>query len=408
MKPRRFEALFLIKFVLDCLAKVKKVRGKKLKVFFNIFRSIIIGLIWTYFYCAVMYNIFMLNWEFNPLAKSHWAYIFERWQGGWVINETTEIVFAALLLAFVPLWVAGWCLFAYVDYSSIAKFFGEKFKAMLPKKKQVTALEAIKKAGKTKKGKKGKKIKKKKPAKAPAASSKPVAPIPQEVVEEDSGSFEEADASDSYEYYEEPSVAPEVPEAPEEVSENVPENVEYSKEKTLQEMKDYAQENGYVTYSDMEMGKNKADLVMIAPDAIFLVTLSPEGEEWVADEESFTDEPPVWFSEEDFEVSPVHKMLEAQTLLEEMVAILLPEEYPMEVVPMVVVPNGVILNGETMMPTWVDLGCAVVRYKNGKPEELPALEQVLASRKGAPEIDDEILNYVSLALVSIAPDKEVN
>ena len=91
--------------------------------------------------------------------------------------------------------------------------------------------------------------------------------------------------------------------------------------------------------------------------------------EWIADEEEFDGEAPVWFTDKAQITSPFYMLCKDSLALE--------KEAEAPVQPVLVVAAGNILNVQNCLPVWKEKGGAVVRFMQGKPAELPTLEDYL-------------------------------
>ena len=92
--------------------------------------------------------------------------------------------------------------------------------------------------------------------------------------------------------------------------------------------------------------------------------LDREPGDWLADEERFNDEEPLWFSESSHRISPVRKIdLAKRALLDKLDN----AEMSFIVDAFVVIQIGNIINAEDMFETWDDLDINVTRIDRGTP-----------------------------------------
>ena len=95
--------------------------------------------------------------------------------------------------------------------------------------------------------------------------------------------------------------------------------------------------------------------------------MDKEPGDWLADEERFNDEEPLWFSENSHRISPVRKVdLARQALLSKLES----SETNFEVKAFVIIQMGNIINAEDMFEIWEELGVEVTRINRGMPKEI--------------------------------------
>ena len=104
--------------------------------------------------------------------------------------------------------------------------------------------------------------------------------------------------------------------------------------------------------------------------------------DWLADEERFNDEEPLWFSESSHRISPVRKVDLARITLQEKLA---DADLSFEVIPFVIEQIGNIINAEDMFDIWNSMGVKVTRIDRGTPKEIPLFAKTLEEADGTPE-----------------------
>ena len=119
--------------------------------------------------------------------------------------------------------------------------------------------------------------------------------------------------------------------------------------------------------------------------------------DWLADEERFNDEEPLWFSESSHRISPVRKVDLARLTLEET---LKDADLSFDVVPFVIEQIGNIINAEDMLDIWKDIGVKVTRIDRGTPKEIPLFAKTLEEADG--NVDKAIFEKIKKLLRSIA------
>ena len=119
--------------------------------------------------------------------------------------------------------------------------------------------------------------------------------------------------------------------------------------------------------------------------------------DWLADEERFNDEEPLWFSESSHRISPVRKVDLAKTALMEK---LKDADLSFEIVPFVIEQIGNIINAEDMIDIWRDLNVKVTRIDKGTPKEIPLFVKVLEDAEE--KVDKTVLEKLKKLIRSIA------
>lgn len=125
---------------------------------------------------------------------------------------------------------------------------------------------------------------------------------------------------------------------------------------------------------------------------MLLCLVDSEAGDWLADEERFNDEEPLWFSESNHRISPVRVILNARDAL---LPKLTGKARGLDVRPMVVVKQGTIINAEDMFEVWEGLHVSVCRFQDGGPAEIKPVNDAV-SRVDPP--DDGLFRDVSSVL----------
>lgn len=81
---------------------------KKLKKFI---KFILVGIIWSYIYVYITNILMILIWNFNYLSPRDWSVVSSFWEGGGRIKSGKDYLFITMLIAVLPLWIAGWRYF---------------------------------------------------------------------------------------------------------------------------------------------------------------------------------------------------------------------------------------------------------------------------------------------------------
>jgi len=137
----------------------------------------------------------------------------------------------------------------------------------------------------------------------------------------------------------------------------------------------------YQVIKDATLGKLKTTYVGVSTDKVVVCLTDIEKGDWLADEEFFNDEEPLWFSESSHRVSPVYALLTAAKGFAKKMT---DNGLSQELVPILIEKEGTIINAADMTETWKKMGVVVCRTDLGGPEELPSFGTALpaAADKG--------------------------
>lgn len=141
---------------------------------------------------------------------------------------------------------------------------------------------------------------------------------------------------------------------------------------------DVLTDKGYDVMRNISVRSTLIDYVAVSEDRILMCMTDKETGDWLADEERFNDEEPLWFSENSHRISPVRTIDLARHQFEKLFA---DSDFDMDIEPYVIVTSGNIINAEDMFETWDNLNVKVVRYAKGKPTDLPLLTQIVPPTK---------------------------
>lgn len=421
----------------------------------------IVGLLWSIFFIEGIRVIMLTNWHFDILRSSHWLHAWNLWASGWIIDEPKEWAFVLIVLSMVPVWITVWAALSAIKWEKLLKnimniplaFFGSVFGKQFKQYKNMASVKVVKKK------KSYKEIRPKSagspidsPISAPrsifdeekraALSGAPVRqkprPIgaPQPVIKPaepkefshslfnmdgdedvlDFDLFEENFASEKqeeptkkdYEKQEDPAKNNKKPEkrtnqnnsSPQNntkkvTSENRPQNK--NKSASGNSTFELLKQKGYDVISGATIKNTFIDFIGVSKDQICLCLNDKEPGDWLADEERFNDEEPLWFSESSHRISPVRKAdLARLTLVEK----LKDADFSFEVVPFVIEQIGNIINAEDMLDIWRDLNVNVTRIDRGTPKEIPLFAKSLETADE--KVDKAVLEKIKKLLRNIA------
>ena len=160
---------------------------------------------------------------------------------------------------------------------------------------------------------------------------------------------------------------------------------------------DVIKQKGYEVITGATIKNTLIDFIGVAANQICICLLDKEPGDWLADEERFNDEEPLWFSESSHRISPVRKVdLARQHLVEKLES----EDFHFEVKPYVIEQIGNIINAEDMFEIWDDLGVNVTRIDRGTPKELKLFSKTLD--EAIESIDKDKLEKIKKLVRSIS------
>jgi hypothetical protein len=143
---------------------------------------------------------------------------------------------------------------------------------------------------------------------------------------------------------------------------------------------------GWSVLSDVTSDEKASGFVAVCQGQMLWARYDDIDGDWLADEEAFNDEDPLWFSETDHRVSPVFELMQTGKLIAKKLS---DAGFDLKVQPMLIERKGNIINAEDMLRTWNDLGVMVCRTDKGGPVELKTLSEVL-NKQYEPLSDDAV------------------
>lgn len=160
---------------------------------------------------------------------------------------------------------------------------------------------------------------------------------------------------------------------------------------------DVIKQKGYEVITAPSIKNTLFDFIGVAEKQICLCLIDKEPGDWLADEERFNDEEPLWFSESSHRISPVRKIDVAKRLLTEKL-----EDADMgyTVKAYVIEQIGNIINAEDMFEIWNDMEVSVTRIDRGSPKELKLFAKTLDD--ALDNVDKEKFDKVKKVIRSIA------
>ena len=143
---------------------------------------------------------------------------------------------------------------------------------------------------------------------------------------------------------------------------------------------DALQQKGYNIINNIAVGDATIDFVAVDENKICLCMVDKENGDWLADEELFNGEEPLWFSESSHRVSPVRKLKIARDTIKEK---LQEEGFEQNLQAYVVVQMANIINADDMFDIWDDMDIKVTRINRGAPKEIQLFSKTLGEAEGS-------------------------
>lgn len=384
-----------------------------------IIKTLIIGYLWSIIFIDGIRVVLLINWHFDIFTREHWHLLNEKWNSGAAISRS-EIAFFLILASSIPLWLAGWaglCLMKWdtwvkkILFSPLYLYRKLTLKKKAPvviKKKPITTEEPkiVPKAATIKKA----------PTKRPvlpsvalmqsnvnsnvsalskttSSSYTPNKKNPETLTEHALFNFDDDDFDLDFDFdkkdkkqedkipsaliVDEPhtiDVKPEkTPEQPKAKQHTVKETQPKAKaadsgtKESHTPVLDVLNQKGYDVIMSAIIKNTTIDYVAVSRNQIMLCLVDKEVGDWLADEEKFNDEEPLWFSESSHRISPVRKVDIARDILKTKLAV---ADMNYEIVPYVVIQGGNIINAEDMFEIWNHMGINVTRINRGSPKEI--------------------------------------
>lgn len=160
---------------------------------------------------------------------------------------------------------------------------------------------------------------------------------------------------------------------------------------------DVIKQKGYEVITGATIKNSLIDFIGVAANQICVCLIDKEPGDWLADEERFNDEEPLWFSESSHRISPVRKVdLARQHLIDKLEN----ADFHFDVKAYVIEQIGNIINAEDMFEIWDDIGVNVTRIDRGTPKELKLFSKTLD--EAIESIDKDKLEKIKKLIRSVS------
>lgn len=419
------------KFLLNCISNLGET---PLQAFKTAIRILIVGIIWSIFFFEGIRVILLTNWHFDLIDSRHWRYVWDLWMGGWVIDDKKEWSFLLILFSIIPLWLTGWASLSMIKWEELwnkaLPYLKKFYKIVFPdhkeeqKKEPTVALKPTVKRKKSYKEIRPRNLSSNLPAQpeqnvvsSPIAANrtlpnvKPITvPTPTTSSILDHSLFKMEDSDNDFDLnfddLDKIGSTPEKPSQPAEQpqSESRRNDRRQDREKRESRQRDNNRDNrrnnkplpmsgqpqapknsgnsslevikqkGYQVITSATIKNNFVDFIGVADGQICICMVDKESGDWLADEERFNDEEPLWFSESSHRISPVRCADIVQQYLTEK---LKENGFDYAISTYVIEQYGNIINAEDMFDTWKELNINVTRIDRGMPRELKLFAKTL-------------------------------
>lgn len=395
-----------------------------------ILKTLLIGCLWSIVFIDGIRVVLLINWHFDIFIKEHWELLSHKWNSG-VSMTRSEMGFLLIIVSAIPLWLSGWVGLCLVKWGRFIKrvclspwylYKRITLKTKPPvvvKKKSIT--EEVKTVQKTPVIKKAA-IKRPLPSatllqsninnnmssslRTPsykAGKKNPEIPAEHALFNFDDDDF---DLDFDFEKKEKDNIVEE--QIPSALMVDEPKTIdatasEVSQPKQKQQeslvnknnerqpaghknkiktdsaptpspikeshtpVLDVLNQKGYDVIPSAIIKNTKIDYVAVSKNQLILCLIDKEIGDWLADEEKFNDEEPLWFSESSHRISPVRKVDVAADILKTKLAV---TDMKYEIVSYVVIQAGNIINAEDMFEIWGNMNINVTRINRGSPKEI--------------------------------------
>ncbi len=340
-------------------------------------RTICIGVVvWLLFFGWWFKGYLYINWRFELFSFSSWRFVFNEFRSGWRLSNIGDWIFLISFILAGPVFCLFWYLANKVFWLSFVKrgyHYTKRGVKRIYRRAPERALENGPKA-------------------APVVAQNPSLQRPAKMTQTGGGfglmqmpksqpfQLEQAQAQWQKEH------------PPEKQSLSSQEGPPFNAEGDFKEMaeiplsevelpqiesvnEDISAElthAGYRPLMNVKVGDKKVDWLGVADNQLWVAFYDEETGDWLADEEAFNEENPLWFSETDHRVSPVFELKQLQKQMAEKIG-----DDAVQIHPVLIERRGNLINAEDMLKTWNDLGVVVCRTEVGGPVELPTVAEVL-------------------------------
>ena len=134
-------------------------------------------------------------------------------------------------------------------------------------------------------------------------------------------------------------------------------------------------QRNYDVISDVKVKDVTIDYIGVTEGCLCLCLVDKESGDWLADEEMFNGEEPLWFSENSHRISPVCLLNKARKNIKELLD---EEDFDYDVKSFVIIQMANIINADDMFDIWGDMGIYVTRINRGAPKDIHLFSKTIS------------------------------
>lgn len=399
-------------------------------------RTLLVGFIWGFIFLWWFIRSFLLeNWGFDFFSLSGspeketvgWLFLIDEFRKGWVIDNRSTVIFFVVLFLAPVLFLFGWRFFLKIEWLKLLRRNVNRLIYFLTggervQKKQTNTIQVNKKTSKTTRPRPidsavrpvVKESELKVPVDEPMAAS---GGMPKVAPSNNAGDMFGSAPSQkkSFASSDSPfnrgfnlpsmnqgfSIAPTTETSWQDkmdpfggsMDDVLLSDIKLPERKKLEEnIPELFDKAGYTVMQNILIGGRPVEYLAVGEQRIVVAVEDMQTGDWLADEERFNGEDPLWFSESSHRVSPVFQLLE---MVKGFMSRLSENGYNGTVVPLFIERAGIIINAEDMLTTWRDLAVTVCRTELGGPDELSSVaNSIIATEKPS----DVVLEQVQKSL----------
>ena len=343
-------------------------------------RNVVVGLIVAVLFGWWLRGFLYFNWHFKLFSSSSWSYVANELESGWMLGSVSDWIFLLTLLLAVPAFLYLWYLCAKIRWRQLVKKILKWF--VLLGKKIVRFFKGTSHHTKT--------ILAPPPPPAPVQHDTKIQPARPRAMgfqgmatptqEKPKGNIFTDTISSGPTFTAMPQSMDNVGGSPaihpEEDFANIPlEDIQLPERKAVTEdIPALFAKAGYDLIPDIKTKQQHLDFLAVCGDTILACLFDRESGDWLAEEEPFNGEAPLWFSEVDHRVSPIYELRQSVEELQSIISASMPD---MKVKGMMIEEKGNIINAEEMLRIWQELSVIVCRTDIGGTDDLPLTADVL-------------------------------
>ncbi|MBP5344154.1 MAG: NERD domain-containing protein [Alphaproteobacteria bacterium] len=369
-------------------------------------RHLLVGIIVALMFFGWFLRGFLwMNWRFRLFSAHSWGYVLHEFKSGWMLDALSDWIFLFTICSAGPCFLYLWYLCAKVRWRALVKKLLKKIiyiiwipilwlqgkKAKKTTKKEVVQNNTVVNVVATTTAKpasnrpRAMTVQNKGGVTTPQYTPKSTFKMPQTAMGGASGYGR--GMSDAFDMPTMPDMDNESYAA--DISQIPLEDIHLPERKAVIEDLDAIWvERNYSVIKNVSLGKEQMDYVAVNKDTIFVGLLDKEQFDWLADEESYNNEEPLWFSEASHRVSPIFILNRAVQVLKERLGVLCKD---FTIKPLLIEQKGNIINAPDMMKSWLEMGVIVCRTDIGGPDDLSLFGDFL---KAGEPVDTEVFENV--------------